>query len=429
MNSLRYFSSKKLAMETNDRFKDFVFKEVFSHFERQWDTELKRRFLGSLNTDINSRLFILANILAPLLGKLGNLRLRRSSAKEITVLYYIDPMAYIKILSSLSDNVNLFINNPLRCSPLQLYWKSSVFFSPVVLAARRLNYGIVNNDGEQFFKGLDQLRRILSRNTPSVIVVNDPIFPINRALIMIARELGVPTVEIQHATYPLSSQLIGSGADYIFVWGTKFKQMHLNQKFKKNNEVKILGFPYQVIDIPIDPNKEKLSVCYLAQGFQDALIDNVLRLNRFCDQNNMEFMCRLHPSSPPISLKKILPGVKFVPKDQKLIDTIRWGDIFISFNSTSLIESALYGKHSIQLRNIPELTEDFEELGICPKSFENVEDVENYLKEFKTVKPSEMKQFYKKVNPDYIELPLPDPGTRFHELIQEVVAESVSGGF
>jgi hypothetical protein len=345
-------------------------------------------------------------------------------------LYYVDPSAYVQIIRTLSERVNLFIINPFRCSPITLNRKRNIFFSFVVLIARRLNYGITKSDDEQVFRSLDELQRLLLRNTPDIIVINDSIYPINRALILVARKIKIPTVEIQHAIYPLSLPLIESRADYVFVWGESFKQMYLNQG-AKSDSLEILGFPYHLEKMPTDVDKRRLTVCYLAQGFHNQdinnlniLLENAISLKQICEENGMDFRCRLHPNSPPVLLEKILPRVECVPKDESLIDTIKTGDIFISFNSTSLVEAALHGKHCIQLRNIPVLTEDFEQLGICPKSFDGIGDVENYLKSFRNIRTKDMGQFYKEVNPEYIDIPQPNPGAKFYELIQKVIAEN-----
>jgi hypothetical protein len=74
---------------------------------------------------------------------------------------------------------------------------------------------------------------------------------------------------------------------------------------------------------------------------------------------------------------------------------------------------------SIQLKNFPVLTDDFERLGICPKSFETIEEIEEYLKEI--AKINDLNQFYKPFDLEYIEIPKPSPGTKFLELIQEII--------
>jgi hypothetical protein len=416
-------------MEEKSEIKHFLCEEVFSHFDKLKCPELKHTYLGAQNVDINSKLYRLVNLSMPLFQKFINFRLKRNSSKDISMLYYVDPSAYVQIIRTLSERVNLFIINPFRCSPFTLNRKRNIFFSFVVLIARRLNYGITKSNDEQIFRSLDELRRLLLRNTPDIIVLNDSIYPINRALILAAREIKIPTVEIQHAIYPLSLPLIESRADYVFVWGESFKQMYLNQG-AKSDSVKILGFPHHLEEMPTDADKRSLTVCYLAQGFHNQdinnlniLLENAISLKQICEENGMDFRCRLHPNSPPVLLEKILPRVECVPKDERLIDTIKTGDIFISFSSTSLVEAALHGKHCIQLRNIPVLTEDFEQLGICPKSFTNIGDVESYLKTLVNVRPNELKQFHKKVDPEYIDIPLPNPGVRFVELIHEVIGD------
>jgi len=72
------------------------------------------------------------------------------------------------------------------------------------------------------------------------------------------------------------------------------------------------------------------------------------------------------------------------------------------------------GRLCLQLKNYPLPTDYFEKLGIAPKSFDTVEDLESYLKEITKVK--DLEQFYKPVNPEYIEISKPNPSTKFLEL-------------
>jgi len=114
-----------------------------------------------------------------------------------------------------------------------------------------------------------------------------------------------------------------------------------------------------------------------------------------------------------------LPNVTFAPKNETLEESSRRGDIFISFNSTALVEAALRGKLCVQLKNYPVLTDDFEKLGICPRSSDTLEDLESYLREI--ARAQDLEQFYKPVSSDYIEIPKPNLGEKFLELIQEII--------
>ena len=111
--------------------------------------------------------------------------------------------------------------------------------------------------------------------------------------------------------------------------------------------------------------------------------------------------------------------MRFSPRNETLERSSAQGYIFISFNSTTLVEIALRGKLCIQLRNYPLPTDNFEDLGICPRSFGSTEEVEGYLREIGET--GDLKQFYKPVNSEYIEIPQPNPGTAFLKLIREII--------
>lgn len=166
------------------------------------------------------------------------------------------------------------------------------------------------------------------------------------------------------------------------LYGGYFKRLYIERKIRPSSTIKVLGYPYELNILPQD-------------------------------------VYRPHPSDSRELLQRKLPDVKFTPKKETLETSFGRGDIFVSFNSTALVEAALRGKLCIQLKSFPIPTDDFEQLGICPKSFDTIEEIEGYLKEI--AKVSDLKQFYRPVNPEYIEIPEPDPGTKFLELIQDII--------
>ena len=63
-------------------------------------------------------------------------------------------------------------------------------------------------------------------------------------------------------------------------------------------------------------------------------------------------------------------------------------------------------------------TVNFEELGICP-SFDNFEELKTYIEEISNA--TDYSKFYKEIDSKYIDIPLPDPGTRFLELLDDII--------
>ena len=82
----------------------------------------------------------------------------------------------------------------------------------------------------------------------------------------------------------------------------------------------------------------------------------------------------------------------------------------------------MHSKLCIQLKSYDIPTDDFEELEICPKSFNTFEELEIYLKEVSL--SNDFSKFYIPVNDNYIKIPDPDPGTRFLELIDDILLKN-----
>ncbi|KAF5040330.1 hypothetical protein DSECCO2_534610 [anaerobic digester metagenome] len=90
-------------------------------------------------------------------------------------------------------------------------------------------------------------------------------------------------------------------------------------------------------------------------------------------------------------------------------------ELFISFNSTALIEAALNSRVCIQLKNFDLKTDDFEKLGIC-KSVATLEEIEEEIKFTKFHYTNIMKP----IDEDYIMIPSEGPGKRFLNLMESI---------
>ncbi len=97
-----------------------------------------------------------------------------------------------------------------------------------------------------------------------------------------------------------------------------------------------------------------------------------------CDKLDFDFIYRPHPGDDLNSLKSELKTVNFTPKGETLQRTLENGDIFISFNSTTLIEANLGSKLSIQFKSYDMPTDDLEKIGACSKSIETSDELEKF---------------------------------------------------
>lgn len=326
-----------------------------------------------------------------------------------------------------SQPYNLVVTDvhPSLSSFFQLIFTSNLSLCPIYSSYTDTFNGILNYDEKRLQKGLDILKNIFNHINPDVIVLNDDALPIHRAIVLVARELGIPTVEIQHGIYVGKFVTTGREADYLFVFGRHFKDFYVKNKIKDPKHIKILGYPYRIRKKDIcNDNKEKKLVIYLGQNYdvynKDLIsnkIETIKNIQKICKKLGFDFVYRPHPSDDMNIMKSKLKDVTFTPDGETLSKSFENGDIFISFDSTALVEATLNSKVAIQFKNYDILTDNFEEIGACSKSVETFEKLEIYLEQ---IKNGELSSFYRPVKKDYMEIPL-DPGIRFLELIEKII--------
>lgn len=330
---------------------------------------------------------------------------------------------YPSIIRQLELNYNpLFFG--INIKPFFKSLRRKINYYPLYDVYKDLYKGVLDYDDDQLMDSFQNLKSIVKKINPKLIILNHDFTTDVKLMTLVASELDVPTVEIQHGMYSGKDRMLsGNYVDYVFVWGKYFQDLYLNSKTSRKREIRILGYPYSVQkDKYGDYNKR---VVYLGQPLElygDSYLerkrDIIEELSGICDGLGFELVYRKHPSEDLDWLRLNLPGVNFTTESETLEETIKNNDIFISFNSTALIESALNSKMSVQLINYDIPTDDFEELGIC-RSFTSLTEVKEFLKELKTL--DDVKRHYSPVDPHYIEIPSPSPGEKFIELIKEIL--------
>ena len=228
---------------------------------------------------------------------------------------------------------------------MSFFINKSIKFIPLYDIYIGLYEGIVNNNQNQLYRSLNELKKIIKDLNPDIIILNSDVVPTGRAIVLVAKELNIPTVEIQHGIYQSDSGITtGKHVDYVFVWGNCFKDLYLKNNQRSFNEVKILGYPYELKNIDImDSNIVNKKLIYFGGNFEsyikEALINTLETISKLHIISNIlgfKFDCRPHPGDNIKLLKSKLPNVKFVSHKETLLETINKGDIFISFNSTHL---------------------------------------------------------------------------------------------
>ena len=284
------------------------------------------------------------------------------------------------------------------------------------------NY-LIGKDIKYLYQLNQEVEKRLKLLRPNYIVLWNDVLPIERATILASRKLGITTLEIQHGIYQSNYPLInGRVADYILVWGQSFKDLYIKKGARKSEEIYILGYPHLIEKPGLNQRKKRdYTVYYLGQNFEDfnkELININLKtvnvLNKICTNLGIKFIYRPHPGENVIALKKKLLNISFAADKEDLIETINNGDIFISFNSTALIEAAMRSKVCLQLVNYPLDTDNFERLGVCTKSFRTIKALEEYL--VKIINLPDLNNFKPKFNNNYINISY-NPGQRFLEIL------------
>lgn len=405
--------------------KKYIFYDVFDYFIDAGVKNEKDRYLQEKGIIRRTFVYPFSKFFLYFLDLIYKIKLKNNKTHEQSIYFYADPLIYSEIVFELSKKYNLFFNNPLRVDK-RIRFKNNIYYFPFVKQSRDLTSGFLNKKDNEILKSLDQIKSILKKIKPKLIVLNDSSLPINRAIIQVSKELGIYTIEIQHAIYPYEMKILpGLGTDFVYVWGEYFKKMYKHQKIRDSNSIKILGYPFKTNNNKLLPNK-KLTLYYLAQGFQyediknlDRLLENALYLKNLSNTLDITFKCKLHPNSPKVLLDKVLPHIECNPLKQTMENAINDGDIFISFNSTALIQAAFQGKKCFQLMNLPVDCDNFEELGIC-KTFLDLNELNLHLTKLFKLDKNKILSTGNPINDKYIETFKCGPGMRFTNLIEEI---------
>ena len=275
---------------------------------------------------------------------------------------------------------------------------------------------------------IEEVENKLIAANPDYIVLCNDILPIESAVVLVSKKLGIATIEIQHGMYTESVMptTTRSVVDHLLVWGEHFKDLYVRANIRKPEDVYILGYPSSIEKQYALQKKKNYTVCYLGENFstfnKSSLkieLEFVDALSKICKKKALKFIYRPHPMDNRKLLEEKLPDIQFTSKKEKLKETFEKADIFISFISTALPEAAMRSKISLQLTNYPIdiYVPNYENLGVCNKTLKTFDELENYLAEI--INASDLNKFKLNFNNDYVETRY-NPGQRFLELIKEI---------
>ncbi len=306
--------------------------------------------------------------------------------------------------------------------------KHMIGYFPINRYGKLISKYIIEKEVKHLYELIDLIEIDLINIKPNFIILGNDCLPIERALVLVGKKLKIPTIVIQHGMYYLEfPDSDGKVADYILAWGKYLKDFYIKNSFRKPDDVYILGYPHKIDkNNMFSKDNNKHTVCYLGQKWEkysnalfEAKIDTIKKLNDVCSKLGIDFIYRPHPGENIELINNEISHIKFTQKGEKLIDTIKKNDIFISFNSTALVEAFMYSKICIQLLSLSLSVANFEKLGICNKTFKDVKDLENYLKIIADSNFKELDKFRKKFNNDYIDI-THEPSKRFLEILEDI---------
>ncbi|MBI1866262.1 MAG: hypothetical protein HY005_01315 [Candidatus Staskawiczbacteria bacterium] len=282
------------------------------------------------------------------------------------------------------------------------------------------------NNIKYLYRLIEEVENKLRIAKPDYIVLWSDVLPIERAIVLASKKLGIITLEIQHGIddsfWPIES---GKFVDYLLVWGKYFADLYEKQNVRKSEDIYILGYPYLIEKNKDTKKKDKNYIVYYLgtnlefynEEFFDVKMETIKKINEICNKLRIKFFYRPHPGENRELLKKNLKDIAFTDTREGLQEAFKTADIFISFQSTSLVEATMSSKVSLQLMNYPIKSDNFEALGACSASFQTIEELEDYLKKIASAK--NLDKFKTKFNNNYIETRY-NPIERFLEIIKDI---------
>lgn len=276
------------------------------------------------------------------------------------------------------------------------------------------------------YRLVSEVEKKLTALKPDYIVLWNDALPIESAIVLASRKLGITTIEIQHGVYFDSSLPAGTRSivDHLLVWGKHFKNLYVRSRVRDPEGIHILGYPYSIGKRDIPRKREKYTVCWLGENFETfnenllpVKIEIVNTVSKICGKKGLNFVYRPHPGDDRELLAKEMPDIRFTPRGEKLDESFKNADIFISFVSTSLAEAAMRSRISLQLLKYPIIAPNYEKLGVCNKTFQTYNELEDCLA--RIASSPDLNKFKLNFNNDYVETRY-NPGRRFLEIVEEI---------
>ena len=214
---------------------------------------------------------------------------------------------------------------------------------------------------------------VLRSLRPKVIFLKHDSLFVERAIITAARQLGIPTVMVQHGIFTKVSPIRlwgGTWVDHIMTWGDYFTDYFVRTGISE--KVYTLGYPRKA---GIFEPKPPESVCLLG-GASNEIIEAV---RKACKKTKLKLVYRPHPGET----RRPLKGVDVGPSGDNLYNAIKEHDIFIALMSTALIEAAIGGRIALQVAHSDHAADDLQVVAGLYTVPATVHHIRQFLKEVK----------------------------------------------
>ena len=187
----------------------------------------------------------------------------------------------------------------------------------------------------------------------SFLIVSNDCLPTERVVVNAAKIAGMKTICIQHGIFQRKStcnESDGKFVDFFFSFSDDQGEFLVDRGIPRNKII-TMGHHSNIYSSKNKSKGNRRKVCFLGQSWQ---IDKTLcahylniyqRIASICDKNGLSIDFKPHPRERKSSHLLQIKDVKIM----SMSEAIERYDVFISLNSTALLETSYAGKISIQI--------------------------------------------------------------------------------
>lgn len=194
---------------------------------------------------------------------------------------------------------------------------------------------------------------IKSNDIKLVILGNDKLF-VEKLLQYAASEANVKTIVIQHGIYNVDSFRIlntSNTAEHFLTWSRYVKDIYRECFPNINNDIRVIGYPFEINRNQMPKKPVALFLGNQYANYNKIEGENYLKIAKLvyeiCREKGIDFIYRKHPAE---ILNMNYGDIKeCVSNNKELMDDLNRVSIVIGDVSSVMLESALVGKHVIQI--------------------------------------------------------------------------------